>query len=133
MSGVNKVFLLGFTGKDPELRFLPNGTAIASFSLATSETWKDSSGEKKDRTEWHNLVAFGKLGEICGEYLSKGKQVFVIGKLQTDAWKDKDGNQRSATKVIVSEMQMLGGGGKKEEKQGLPEPPAPRTDEDIPF
>jgi len=133
MSGVNKVILLGFAGKDPELRYLPNGTAVCNFSLATSETWKDSNGEKKDRTEWHSIVAFGKLGEICGEYLSKGKQIFVIGKLQTDSWKDKDGNQRSATKVIISEMQMLGGGGgKKEEKKAADDDPLEGR-EDLPF
>jgi len=131
MSGVNKVILLGHLGKDPELRYLPNGTVVCNFSLATSETWKDSDGEKKDRTEWHSLVAFGKLGEICGEYLSKGKQVFVIGKLQTDSWKDKDGNQRSATKVILSEMQMLGGG-KKEEKKAPDDDPLEGR-EDLPF
>jgi len=132
MSGVNKVILLGYLGKNPELRFLPNGTAIASFSIATSETWKDSNGEKKDRTEWHSIVAFGKLAEICGEYLTKGKQVFCIGKLQTDSWKDKDGNQRSATKVIISEMQMLGSGGKKEEKKA-PEDDPLEGREDLPF
>ena len=131
MSGLNKIFLIGHLGKNPELRFLPNGTAIASFSIATSEIWKDSNGEKKDRTEWHNLVAFGKLAEICGEYLTKGKQIFCIGKLQTDSWRDKDGNQRSATKVIISEMQMLGGGGKKEEKKEDRQPD--ENGPDIPF
>ena len=117
MAGVNKVILLGYLGKDPELRFLPNGTAIASFSIATSETWKDGNGEKKEHTEWHNITAFGKLAEICGEYLTKGKQVFILGKIRTENYKDKDGNQRSATKIIISEMQMLGGGGKEREKK----------------
>ena len=135
MSGVNKVILLGHLGKDPELRYLPNGTVVCNFSLATSETWKDSDGEKKDRTEWHSLVAFGKLGEICGEYLSKGKQVFVIGKLQTDSWKDKDGNQRSATKIIISEIQLLGGTGKREQKKEdrQPEDDPLEGREDLPF
>ena len=129
MSGVNKVILLGFIGKDPELRYLPNGSAVCNFSIATSETWKDSDGEKKDRTEWHNITAFGKLAEICGEYLNKGKQVFVMGKLQTDSWKDKDGNQRSATKVILSEVQLLGGSGKGEQKKNEER----AKEEDIPF
>ena len=108
MSGINKVILIGRLGRDPELRYTPEGTAVANFSLATSEEWHDnSSGEKREKTEWHNIVAWKKLGEICGEYLRKGSQVYIEGKLQTRSWEDKDGNKRYKTEIVANQMQML--------------------------
>jgi len=109
MSGINKVILIGRLGRDPEVRYTPDGAAIANFSIATSEEWKDkTSGEKKERTEWHRIVAFRKLGEICGEYLSKGRQVYVEGRLQTRSW-EKDGVTRYTTEIVASDVQFLGG------------------------
>ncbi len=109
MAGINKAIIVGRLGKDPEMRYMPDGTAVANFSVATSEDWKDkATGEKKERTEWHRVVAFRKLGEICGEYLSKGKLVYVEGRIQTRAWDDKDGNKRYTTEIVASDMQMLG-------------------------
>ena len=109
MAGVNKVLLIGRLGRDPEVRYTPDGTAIANFSIATSEEWKDKkTGEKQQRTEWHRIVAFRRLGEICGEYLSKGKQVYIEGRIQTRDWQDKDGNKRYTTEIVASQMQMLG-------------------------
>lgn len=108
MSGLNKVMLIGRLGKDPEIRYTTAGVAIANFTIATSEEWKDKeSGDKKERTEWHRIAAFGKLGEICGEYLSKGKQIYVEGRIQTRAWDDKDGNKRYTTEIIASDVQFL--------------------------
>lgn len=109
MAGINKAIIVGRLGKDPEMRYMPDGTAVANFSVATSEDWKDkSTGEKKERTEWHRIVAYRKLGEICGEYLSKGKLVYIEGRIQTRSWDDKDGNKRSTTEIVASDMQMLG-------------------------
>ena len=109
MAGVNKVILIGRLGKDPEIRYFQDGTAVANFSIATSEEWKDKeSGEKREKTEWHRIVAFRRLGEICGEYLSKGRQVYISGRLQTREWEDKDGNRRWTTEIVANEMQMLG-------------------------
>ena len=108
MSGLNKVMLIGRLGRDPEVRYTPDGLAIANFSIATSEDWKDkATGEQKERTEWHRIVAFRKLGEICGEYLSKGKQVYIEGRLQTRSW-EKDGITRYITEIIASDVQFLG-------------------------
>ncbi len=105
--GLNKVMLIGRLGKDPDVRYTQDGRAVANFTLATNEDWKDkATGEKKEKTEWHRVVAFGKLGEICGEYLCKGKQVYIEGKLQTRTW-DKDGVTRYTTEVVASDMQML--------------------------
>ena len=110
MSGVNKVFLIGRLGQDPDVKYTQSGTAVCNFSLATSETWKDKdSGEKQEKTEWHRIVAWSRLAEICGEYLSKGSQVWIEGKLQTRSWEDQDGNKRWTTEVVASQMQMLGG------------------------
>lgn len=134
MSGVNKVILLGRLGADPEVRYTSGGTAVAKFNLATSETYKDKDGSRQEKTEWHRVVAFGKLGEICGEYLSKGKQVYVEGKLQTRSWEDKDGNKKYTTEVNINNMVMLGpgeGGGK--ESPVSPEPQAFGSEDDIPF
>ncbi len=109
MAGINKAIIVGRLGKDPEMRYMPDGTAVANFSIATSEDWKDkATGEKKERTEWHRIVAFRKLGEMCGEYLSKGKQVYIEGRIQTRSWDDKDGNKRYTTEIVASDMQMLG-------------------------
>jgi len=109
MSGVNKAIVVGRLGRDPEVRYTPDGTAVANFSVATSEEWKDkATGEKREKTEWHRIVAFRRLGEICGEYLSKGRQVYIEGRIQTRDWEDKDGVKRYTTEIVASQMQMLG-------------------------
>ena len=110
--GVNKVILVGNLGKDPEVRYMPSGGAVANTTLATSESWKDKqSGETQERTEWHNLTFYGKVAEIAGEYLKKGSQIYVEGSIRTEKWQDKEGKDRYTTKIIVSEMQMLGSRG----------------------
>ncbi|HYD34140.1 MAG TPA: single-stranded DNA-binding protein [Methylophilaceae bacterium] len=109
MASVNKVILIGNLGRDPELRYAASGDAIASFSIATTDNWKDKDGQKQERTEWHRISVFGKLAEICGEYLKKGAPVYVEGKLQTRKWQDKEGNERQTTEVVADRMQMLGG------------------------
>jgi single-strand DNA-binding protein len=110
--GINKAIILGNLGKDPEIRYASNGNAIANFSIATSESWKDkNSGEKVEKTEWHRISAFGKLAEIIGEYLKKGSQVYIEGRLQTRKWQDKDGQDKYTTEIVASDMQMLGGRG----------------------
>ena len=118
--GVNKVILVGNLGKDPETRYTANGGAITSFSIATSESWKDKqTGENQERTEWHRIKAFGRLAEICGEYLRKGRQVYIEGSLRTDKYTDKEGVERYATDIVANEMQMLGGaGGEGGERSG---------------
>ena len=109
MAGVNRVILVGHLGKDPEIRSTPGGQSVAKFSLATSEKFTDKSGEKQERTEWHNIVAWGKLGEICGQYLRKGKLVFIEGSLRTDSWDDKESGQKKyRTEIVAQNMQMLG-------------------------
>jgi len=140
--GVNKAIIVGNLGRDPEVRYTPDGTAVANFSVATTETWTDKqSGEKKERTEWHRIVAWRRLGEICGEYLSKGSQVYVEGKLQTRSW-EQDGVTRYTTEIYATTVQFLGskgdGGGRPARNQaadqGYPEPPMADTqDDDIPF
>ncbi len=110
--GVNKVILVGNLGRDPEVRYSPNGSAVANVTLATSESWKDkTSGEKQEKTEWHRIVFFGRLAEIAGEYLKKGAQIYVEGRLQTRKWQDKDGHERYTTEIVANEMQMLGSRG----------------------
>lgn len=105
--GLNKVMLIGRLGKDPEIRYAQSGTAVTNFTLATNEGWMDkASGEKKEKTEWHRIVAFGKLGEICGKYLTKGKQIYVEGRLQTRSW-EQDGVTRYTTEIVANDMQML--------------------------
>ncbi|MEK7666308.1 MAG: single-stranded DNA-binding protein [Pseudomonadota bacterium] len=107
--GVNKVILVGNLGKDPEVRYSPNGGAVANITIATSESWKDkTSGEKQEKTEWHRVVFFGRLAEIAGEYLKKGAQVYIEGRLQTRKWQDKEGKDRYTTEIVAGEMQMLG-------------------------
>ncbi len=108
---VNKVILVGNLGKDPELRYTPSGTPVATFSLATSERYKDKSGQQQEKTEWHNIVAWRGLAEICGKFLHKGKQVYIEGKIQTRSYDDKDGNKRYMTEIVADNMQMLGRAG----------------------
>jgi single-strand DNA-binding protein len=110
--GINKVILVGNLGKDPETRYMPNGKAVTNFSIATSESWTDKqSGDKQERTEWHNIVMFEKLAEIAAEYLRKGSQVYVEGSLRTRKWQDKEGKDRYTTEIVARDMQMLGGRG----------------------
>ncbi len=147
--GVNKVILVGNLGNDPETRYMPSGDAVTNISIATTESWKDKqSGEQKEKTEWHRVVMFRRLGEIAAEYLRKGSQVYIEGKLRTNKWKDRDGNDRYTTEIIADEMQMLGGrggagggdyssgGGSNKSSgssQNAPPPPADEFDDDIPF
>ena len=109
MASVNKVILVGNLGRDPEMRFMPNGEAVCNFSIATTDSWKDKSGQKQERTEWHNIVIYRKLAEIAGEYLKKGRPVYIEGRLQTRKWQTKEGQDRLTTEIIADQMQMLGG------------------------
>ena len=142
MAGINKAIIIGRLGRDPEVRYTPSGSAVANFSVATSEEWKDKeTGEKRERTEWHRIVAFNRLGEICGEYLSKGRQVYIEGRIQTREWEDQNGVKRYTTEIVANQMQMLGardsaGGGRPDgppvsEYQGAPQ--SGPDDDDIPF
>lgn len=151
--GINKVILIGNLGKDPEVRYMPSGGAVANVTLATSESWKDKqSGENQERTEWHNVVFFNRLAEIAGEYLKKGSKVYVEGSLRTRKWQDKNGQDRYTTEIVAGEMQMLdsrgaGGGGapaagregsgggnwQKESSSAGSPAPAGDFDDDIPF
>lgn len=128
-ASVNKAILIGNLGKDPEIRYLPSGKAVANFSIATSESWKDkTTGEKQEKTEWHNIVIFDKLAEICGQYLKKGSSVFIEGKLTTEKWQDKKtGEDKYTTKIIANEMRMLGSkdGGGQSQGRPSPDPAAP--------
>ncbi len=131
MAGVNRVILIGNLGKDPEIRHTESGLAIVKFSLATTEGVRAERSKGEDRTEWHNIVAFDKLAEICGKYLHKGKQVYIEGRIQTRDWTDKEGNKRWTTEIIAHVMKMLG---PKEDGQGQREPSKPPVDDDdIPF
>src|ERR1700688_1130713 len=110
--GINKVILIGHLGADPETRAMPSGMTVANMRLATTESWKDKqSGEQQERTEWHNVALFGRLGEIAAEYLRKGSQVYIEGRLRTRKWQDKEGRDRYTTEIVANEMQMRGGGG----------------------
>jgi single-strand DNA-binding protein len=148
--GVNKVILVGNLGKDPEMRYTSNNTAVANITIATSEQWKDkNTGEMQERTEWHNVVFYSRLAEVVGEYLHKGSQVYVEGSLRTEKWQDKEGKDRYTTKIHAFEMQMLGGKGEgggqqsqepQRQQQGQrqqQQPPKQNNfddfDEDIPF
>lgn len=150
--GVNKVILIGNLGNEPEIRYTAGGAAVANISLATAESWRDKeSGEQQERTEWHRIVFFGRLAEIVGEYLHKGSQIYVEGRLQTRKWQDKEGHDRYTTEIVANEMQMLGsrGGGSanagktaRHEEPESAETPAPAKagspsegdfDDDIPF
>jgi len=134
---VNKVILIGRLGADPEIRYTPSGAEVATFRIATSESWTNKSGEKEERTVWHRIVAWRGLAKICGEFLSKGKLVYVEGRLRTRSWEDRDGNKRTTTEVEATDMKMLGGAGEGGRKAREPEaesaPPAAKEEEDIPF
>ncbi len=141
MAGVNKVILVGRLGKDPEIRYMPSGVTVANFVIATSEEWKDrETGQKQERTEWHRIVAWRRLGEICGEYLRKGIQVYIEGKLQTRSWDDRDGNKRYTTEIVAQNMQILtpaankGARPESTEEGGMPyDEPITIPEDDIPF
>ena len=139
---VNKVLLIGNLGRDPEVRFTPSGRAVANFTLATSEKWSDADGNRKEHTEWHNIVVWGKQAETCGQYLSKGRQVFVEGTIRRRDYEDKDGNKRYVTEIIARDVRFLGGGGGGGGRQAATESfsaPAGEeggggpSDDDIPF
>ena len=140
MPSLNKALIMGHLGQDPEIRYLPDGRAVANFSVASTEKWKDKSGEKQERTEWHKVSTFGRTAEVAGEYLKKGAAVYIEGRIQTRKWQDKEGNDRYTTEIIADRLQMLG------ERQGglvdAPTKPAPaRTqpgsfddmEDDVPF
>lgn len=137
--GVNKVILVGYLGRDPEVRYTKSSQAVASFSIATTEKWTGKDGNKEEKTEWHRIVAWGKLGEICGEYLSKGKQVYIEGRLQTREWEDNDSNKKQTTEIVASNMTMLGqsGGSSNSGNAGGGSQGGPCSDDyeddDIPF
>ena len=144
--GINKVILVGNLGADPEVRYMPSGGAVTNIRVATTDSWRDKeSGEQQERTEWHSVALFGRLGEIAGEYLRKGRQVYIEGRIRTRKWQDRDGNDRYTTEIIANEMQMLGGRG---DTGGAPARPAQAAapaaaaagttdsgdfDDDIPF
>lgn len=137
--GINKVIAIGNLGADPETRYIPSGAAVTNFNMAVSESWKDKqTGEQKERTEWIKVEVWGKLAEICAEYLRKGSQCYIEGKLQTDKWQDQEGNDRWTTKVRANDVQFLGGrGGPRDtDRNDRTPPPAPAPgdpDDDIPF
>lgn len=150
MSSLNKVLLIGRLGKDPEVRYTPDGAPVANFSLATSEFWTDKSGTRQERTEWHNIVAWNKLADLSKRYLAKGRQVYIEGRLRTREWDDKDGNKRRTTEIVASQMVLLGSRPEGMEAGAAPgqrSAPAPEpglapstgladgeiTDDDIPF
>jgi single-strand DNA-binding protein len=143
MSGVNKVILVGRLGADPEIRYTGTGAAVANFNLATSENWTDKEGQKQERTEWHRVVVWGKMAEICAQYLGKGRQAYVEGRLQTRQWDDKDGNKRYTTEIVATTVQFLDKAGDKTagnsgfDSSSMPMPEAAASsggmDEDIPF
>jgi single-strand DNA-binding protein len=129
--GINKVILIGHLGADPETRAMPSGMTVANMRLATTESWKDKqSGEQQERTEWHNVALFGRLGEIAAEYLRKGSQVYIEGRLRTRKWQDKEGRDRYTTEIVANEMQMLGGrgGASPATAGGGSSEPAPRAE-----
>lgn len=151
---VNKAILVGNLGKDPELRYTPAGTAVCTFSLATTDRFKNKQGEQQERTEWHNIVVWAGLAEICGKYLTKGKQIYLEGRIQNRSYDDRDGNKRYITEIVANEMQMLGragdqggGGGagsgssagsgrstsRDQDSGGGPAEPSFNPDDDIPF
>lgn len=129
MASVNKAILLGNLGRDPEVRYAPSGDAIANFSIATADTWKDKSGQKQERTEWHRITAFGKLAEIAGEYLKKGSSVYVEGRIQSDKYTDKEGNEKVSYGVVIDKLQMLGGKPSDQSDSPQPAKSKPQSDE----
>jgi single-strand DNA-binding protein len=132
MASLNKTLLIGNLGADPELSYTPSGTAKATMRLATHEFWTDKQGEKQERTEWHRIIAWGRLAEICGEYLTKGRQIFIEGRLNTRSWEDGDGIKRWMTEIVATNMQMLGTERAAPKEVADPER-TPVADEDIPF
>jgi len=137
MSGINKVIIVGRVGKDPETRYMTNGEAVANCSAATSEKWTDKSGDKQEKTEWHNLTFYRRLAEVVGEYVKKGSLIYVEGKLQTRKWQDKEGKDRYTTEIIVDKLELLGGkssGEPRERTTAEPERAVDNNfDDDIPF
>ena len=140
MASVNKVILIGNLGRDPELRYTQGGQAVANFTLATSERFANKAGEQQERTEWHRIVAWGKTGELCAQYLSKGRSVYIEGRLQTREWEDKEGQKRSTTEIVAQNVTFLGGPrtgatGGASGAGGEPqrEPTSPPAGDDIPF
>lgn len=152
MLGVNKVILIGRLGKDPELRYTPGGQAVASFSVATSERWTDKNNQRQERTEWHNIVAWGKLGELANQYLKKGNPAYIEGRITTRSWDDRDGNKKYKTEIVANSIQFLGSGGGAgaadmgaaqdtaspasggaSYQEPLPAGPSPAVEEELPF
>jgi len=144
MASVNKVILVGNLGRDPELRYTQNGQAVANFTVATNENWTNKAGDREERTEWHRVVAWGRVAELCAEYLAKGRTVYVEGRLQTREWEDREGQKRRSTEIVAQTVQFLGGGRgagagaaarapSSEASQPAPDAPSPQPDEDIPF
>ncbi len=141
MAGVNKAILVGRLGKDPELKYTPSGQAVASFSLATGEKWKDKDGNMQERTEWHNIIVWGRMAENAKEYLAKGRQVYIEGRIQTRSWDDKDGNKKYMTEIVVQNLQYLGS--RSDQSSASPGGPPPEAapqpadlageDDDLPF
>ncbi len=129
MQGINKAIIVGTLGKDPEMRFTQAGKAVANLSVATSEKWKDKqTGQQQEATEWHRVVAFDRLAEIMGEYLTKGSQVYIEGKIQTRKWQDNDGKDRYSTELVANQMQMLGGGNKQQSQGSQQQESQPRQE-----
>jgi single-strand DNA-binding protein len=143
MASVNKVILVGNLGRDPELRYTQNGQAVANFTVATNENWTNKNGDREERTEWHRVVAWARVAELCAEYLAKGRTVYVEGRLQTREWEDKEGQKRRSTEIVAQTVQFLGGGrgagagagrAPASEAPGTaPDAPPQQPDEDIPF
>jgi len=131
---VNKAIIIGNLGGDPEIRYTQSGDAVANFTVATTEKWKDQQGQQQEQTEWHKIVAFKRLGEICGEYLGKGSKVYVEGRIQTRQWDDKDGNKRYTTEIVAREMKMLDSKLGQQSHQQEPQPPQQSVpSDDVPF
>ena len=130
---LNKVILIGHLGRDPEVRYMPNGEAVCNFSIATSETWNDRNGQRVERTEWHNITMYRKLAEIAGQYLKKGSQVYLEGKIQSRKYQGKDGIERTAYEIIANEMKMLGGNAQTPAQKPQPAQAQDDISDDVPF
>jgi len=129
--GVNKVILVGHLGADPDMRYTPSGQGVCEMRIATSESWNDKNGQRQERVEWHRIVVWGKRAEVCSKYLSKGRQVYVEGRIQTRSWDDKDGNKRYMTEIIAQDVQFLGGGGRDGGRDNRASDPPPPTEGDF--
>lgn len=134
---INKAILIGNLGADPEVRYSQSGDAVTTFRIATTEVWKKPDGSKDEMTEWHRIVTFKRLAEICGEYLAKGSRIYIEGRIQTRKWQDKDGNDRWTTEIVARDMKMLSprgtGGGGDNQMMDEPPPPEPSMGDDVPF